>query len=352
MARPRTDRRRRALLPAVVVLSLLLLPVALPAPSASAAAPKTLCKLQGDRLLELSGLASDGENLYAVNDGGSQVEVIVLDRDCQELRTVTASVDPYDVEDLALARDGTLWLADTGDNGKDRDTVAVIKVDRAGNASLHRLTYPDGAHDTEAILLDRSGRPFLVTKNVLGQSEVYRPTGKLRTPGPTPMEKVADVSFQATDTPGGPEEAGAVSSLLVTGGAVSRDGKAVALRTYNDAYLFPAPDGDVVKALSQPPARIPLPNEPQGEAIAFDPNGTLLSAGEGSSQPIRAVPRAAAKVASAPRTEAESEDGGGTPADSATEEDRERSALPAIAIAVVVGGLLWFGLGRLQRRRR
>ena len=32
----------------------------------------------------------------------------------------TAAVDPYDPEDLAVAADGTVWLADTGDNNAIR----------------------------------------------------------------------------------------------------------------------------------------------------------------------------------------------------------------------------------------
>lgn len=343
MALPRAERRRLGGLAASIALVALLAP----SPGAAAADPERLCTLRGDRLMELSGLASDGDLLYAVNDGGSQVEVVVLNDECEQQRTITANIDPYDIEDLALARDGTLWLADTGDNGKDRDTVALIKVSPDGAASLHRLTYPDGQHDTEAILLDRSGRPHLVTKNLLGQSEVYRPTGALRSPGPTRLAKVADVTFQVSDTPGGPREAGPAGSLLVTGGAVSRDGKVVALRTYNDAYLYPAPDGNVVKALRRTPVHIPLPNEPQGEAIAFMPDGTLLSAGEGAGQPIRSVPGAAAKAAPA----AKPEDGGGTSADS-TAAEREKSPLAAIAVAAVAAALLWFGLGRLRRRRR
>src|SRR5690606_39375384 len=91
-----------------------------------------------ERLAELSGLASNGQELFAVNDGGTQVEVFVLDRNCRVQRTITAGIDPYDVEDLALAPDGVLWLSDTGDNGKSRDTVAVIKVRQDGSASLHR----------------------------------------------------------------------------------------------------------------------------------------------------------------------------------------------------------------------
>src|SRR5207237_1742002 len=96
-------------------------------------------------------------------------------------------------------------------------------------------------------------------------------------------------------TQGGP--VGSFGSVLVTGGATSADGTVVALRTYTDAYLYAAPDGDVPAALQRTPMRIPLPGEKQGEAIAFDPDGTLLSGSEGVGEPLRAVRGAAALAA-------------------------------------------------------
>src|SRR5213075_592302 len=56
-------------------------------------------------------------------------------------------------------------------------------------------------------------------------------------------------------------------------------------------------DGDLVAALNQPPIRVPLPDEPQGEAVAFEPDGTLLSGSEtrgGVRGEIRGVAGAAA----------------------------------------------------------
>jgi hypothetical protein len=143
------------------------------------------------------------------------------------------------------------------------------------------------------LLIDKSGIPYIVTKEPLGSALVYRPTAPLRTDISVPLEQVARVTLSTTDTPGGPLE-GALDSRLVTGAASMADGSVIALRTYTDAYLYPVSDGDIVKALSGDPVRIPLPNEPQGEAIAFDPDGTLLSASEGAGTPIRAVAGAAA----------------------------------------------------------
>lgn len=276
-------------------------------PAAAQPVVRELCTPGGSELAELSGLAADGDRWFAVSDGGTELRVVVLrPSDCQVLDEITAEVDPYDVEDLALAADGTLWLADTGDNELHRSTVALHRLTQDGDTSLYRLTYPDGPHDAEALLLDRAGVPYVVTKE-LGAARVYRPVGVLTEPGPTRLEQIATVRLEPTDTPGGP--VGAVGSVLITGGAVSSDGHVVALRTYTDAYLFSAPGGDVVAALAGAPVRIRLPDEPQGEALALTPDGTLLSgseapsgsealSGAGGAAPIRAVPGAVALVAS------------------------------------------------------
>ena len=64
--------------------------------------------------------------MLAMNDGGDRAEVYVLDGGCPVADVRSADVDPYDPEDMALAADGTIWLADTGDNEQDRQTVALI----------------------------------------------------------------------------------------------------------------------------------------------------------------------------------------------------------------------------------
>ena len=41
------------------------------------------------------------------------------------------------------------------------------------------MTYPDGPHDAESLLLAPDGTPYIVTKEVLGDSGVYRPDAAL-----------------------------------------------------------------------------------------------------------------------------------------------------------------------------
>ena len=256
---------------------------------------ETYCRPTDPGLAELSGLTSIDGVLYAIGDSGADDRVAVLGADCAVERWIDVPVDPYDVEDLT-SYDGSLWLADIGDNQMRRDTVALTRLDPASGAGeLYRLTYPDGPHDAETILIEPGGRPVIVTKELSGVSGVYVPAGDesvadLDSPGPTPMRKVGDLAFTATDTVGGPPFV--VGSILATGGAVSADGTVAAVRTYTDAYLFRPSDGDIASALVDPTASravVPLPDQPQGEAVVFTDDGSLLIASEAGFGPTEAA---------------------------------------------------------------
>jgi hypothetical protein len=275
-------------------------------PALDAGLPRSSCTVDDARLVELSGLAVVGSGstderggLWAMADGGRRIQLHRLDPDtCAVVESRTASVDPYDAEDLAVGPDGALWVGDIGDNDQRRDTVALIVVPARGEPVLHRLRYPDGPHDAEALLVDARGVPTLVTKS-LGVAGIYQPEGPLRGEGPTPLVHVTDLALPTSTTQGGP--IGGFGSRTVTGGAVSADGRLVALRTYTDAWLFLVPDGgEVADALRGTPVQVPLPGEPQGEAVAFAADGALLSGSEargGVAGQVRRVPGAAALVA-------------------------------------------------------
>jgi hypothetical protein len=186
---------------------------------------------------------------------------------------------------------------------------------------------------------------------VLGEAKIYRPKAALTSPGPTALESVGSLTVHATDTPGGP--VGGIGSVLVTGAATTADGKILALRTYTDAYLYSAPDGNVLEGLKRTPVRVPLPNEKQGEAIAFEPDGTLLSGSEGVGEPIRAVRGATSLVTPAADTPSGQPGGAANPAATApgTDSGSGVPVLPAAGIVLVVVAGGWFALSRLRKRR-
>lgn len=345
-AGPPPDRRRLRRLAAAAGLALIIGPI-LPAYAepADRSAPAARCRLTDPRLAEVSGLVERGDRMLVHNDGGNSLQVFVLDRSCTVLDVRTAPVDPYDPEDMAVAADGTVWLADTGDNTGTRATVALLALHPDGSSSVHRLAYPDGPRDVEALLLAPDATPYLVTKEVLGASAVYRPAGALVDEGTVELVEVGGVDLVLTGTPGGP--VGRAGQLMVTGGAVSPDGRRIALRTYTDAYVWPLTGSDVAGALATEPGRVALPEAAQGEAISFTGDGAaLLVAGEGLPSEVTVVPLPDA--AESLRT---TQPVGG-PADALPPEDDAAAPVAAAIVAAVVAGLLVWLLGRLVRRRR
>ncbi|KQS69849.1 hypothetical protein ASG41_21215 [Modestobacter sp. Leaf380] len=306
--------------------------------------PTTPCSVTDARLPEISGLATSGDTTLAMNDGGDAVTVYVLDAACTVVAERTAAVDPYDPEDMALAADGTVWIADTGDNRATRETVALIALRPDGAAEVFRLSYPDGAHDSEALLLAPDGTPYLVTKEVLGSSGVYRPATALDAGTTVALERVGDLTLELTGTSGGP--VGRAGQLMVTGGAVSADGAAVAVRTYTDVLVWPLAGSDVAGALATPPARVALPDSPQGEAVTFAADGrSLVVSGEGLPAAVTVVPAVGA-LAPAAAT------GPAAVSAQALTEDGSTGLSPWTAglIAAVAAAVLVWTTGKLRRR--
>ncbi|MGV8875215.1 MAG: hypothetical protein ACOH2Q_21975 [Rhodococcus sp. (in: high G+C Gram-positive bacteria)] len=330
---------------------------------------ETYCRPTDPGLFELSGLTSADGVLYAIGDSGADDRVAQLGADCTVERWIDVPVDPYDVEDLT-SYEGSLWLADIGDNQMRRDTVALTRMDPStGAGELHRLTYPDGAHDAETVLIEPGGRPVIVTKEFSGVSGVYVPAGDesvadLSSPGPTPLRKVGELAFTATETVGGPPFV--VGSILATGGALSVDGTVAAVRTYTDVYLFHPSGGDIASTLVDPTAPravVAVPGQPQGEALTFIDNGDLLIASEagfgptdGILPPILRLPGAQSLELSAPEPAAP-ESVSPTPSadqlpETPTATDSEWGFRAAVAAGVVlVAGAVGFTVRRSRRSR-
>ncbi len=263
-----------------------------------------VCRIADQRLDELSGLVATTDGYIVVNDGADKAshrKIFYLSKNCSVRRTVSYPSRPRDTEDLQLGRDGTLWVADIGDNGASRNTIALWKLaPGASKPSLFRLSYPDGARDAEALLIAPDGTPIIVTKTA-GSAGIYIPAEPLKAKSTTTLKLAGSVAVPLTTTSNPYSFAG---RLVITGAATSPDGARVVLRTYADAFEYDVPDGDVVKALtSGTPRQVALPDEPQGESIAYTPDGTaLLTVSEGSKPSLLRYPLPSAPSPAVPST--------------------------------------------------
>lgn len=269
----------------------------------AAAAVALACTLADPRVAESSGAARVPPPgwLVTANDSGGRAELYVLDRRCRTVATIgVRGATNVDWEDLAAGPDGSVWIGDIGDNRARRDAVVLYRMrlpaplrSTAVDADRVTLRYEDGPRDAETLLVDRDGTPFVVTKDLLGRSGVYRAdlrAGVLRRTG--------SVQFGPTGTAGGPG-IGVVAQLTATGGSVSPDGTKVAIRTYTDLYEWRVPAGGLAAAFGSAPARTALAETRQGEAVAYVSDRELALTSEGEHAPVHVVASALAAPATA-----------------------------------------------------
>jgi len=241
--------------------------------------------LQSAQLDESSGIAVSAKNpgtLWINNDSGDTARLFAVAPDgaLQGIYPFEGA-NAIDWEDVALGpgpvpKAPYLYAADIGDNGATRPNIVVYRAREpkvVADGGTHPITgvdaltlsYPDGAHDAEALMVDpRSGEIYIVVKHLAtgGPAGVYRAPAGLAAGGTTVLTKVGDVRL-----PFGPV------AFAVTAGDISRDGKAIGLRTYGSVRLWHlGPEQSVMAALDAKPCRGPVPIEPQGEALGFQPD--------------------------------------------------------------------------------
>ncbi len=354
---------RRVILPLAVSLVLLvsgtggtaLAAVTVPGGHPTAPAlgdPSTYCELADPMIDESSGLTvstRDPERLWTHNDSGDSARIFALgtpqDGKCSTVGILQlAGVDAFDAEDLAAGPGNTLWLADIGDNIGQRTRIVLDRVVEPATisgtvpvpASRFRFSYPDEAHDAEAVLVAPSGQVVIVSKGSTSKPRIYAAPGRPAAVGATaPAEVVPLIGHGELNAPG----AGGTFSA-VTGGAVSPDGHLVVLRTYLGAYVYPVVGDDLVGALLATPRSVSLPPQPQGESVTFTADGrALLVSSEGVDTPVLRIPLVPG-------------DGGGVVRSLVgTQGSRRPLVVTGAAAVVAVLGLVVLGLRRRGRYR-
>jgi hypothetical protein len=298
-------------------------------------------RFEDTRIVESSGLVVVGESLVTTNDSGDSGRLFTVDpHSGSTIRVTEWSDDPTDVEALAPAGDGSVWVGDIGDNAGERTSVSVTRVSVVGvepQMPSYELVYPEGPRDAESLIADpATGRLYVVSKGVLGGT-LYAAPERLSAGKPNRLEEVAPVLGIATDA------------------AFFPDGRHLIVRSYTEAAVYSWPDLTEV-------GRFGLPDQQQGEGIAVSVDGTIYASSEGLHAPVlRIALPAAVQRAMEPAPPSASLTPTPTPSATpppGTREGRElpeREAGPRSAWGWALGGILGLGivvvLGRALRPR-
>jgi hypothetical protein len=224
------------------------------------------------KLIEASGIADSKANpgyLWVEQDSGNPPEVSLLQHNGKWLKNIhLAHVVNRDWEDLVLSNGPKpgikyLYIAETGDNLLVHPDYAIYRFEEPLAATdtvqyIDKIAffYPDGSHNTEAILVDPGSKDiYIITKTDL-KSKIFKLAYPYST---TIMNKV--------------EEVGSLPYNYVVSAAISPAGNGILVKTYDAIYYYPHKPGEsLLQSLNKKPVSLPYQQEPQGEAIVFANN--------------------------------------------------------------------------------
>jgi len=233
---------------------------------------------------ECSGLAASRKNpglFWSNNDSGDRQRLYGFNEAGQhKARLWLNGASANDWEDLAIGpgpetEETYLYVGDFGDNYKKRGTIQIYRAveplvpagqDRNSDIYVEAMqfdvSYPDGAHDCEAMFVDQgeaalsqgtSGRVYIITKSN-GNGYLYW----VDLP-PQP----ASLTFT---------KAGRVPAPgLITGADINPAGSIVVLRTYGEMFMWRRRSWRSVEQslVGQGGCSVSEEGERQGEAVAF-----------------------------------------------------------------------------------
>jgi hypothetical protein len=252
-------------------------------------APKKLFTIRDARIDESSGLAKSQKYegiWWTVNDSGDTARVFGINATGKVKAELSFKAPVKDVEAIAVDREGTIYIADIGDNKATREMIEVYTIPEpdqladATNVKYHRydFKYPDGAHDAETLLIaPETGQMFFVTKVAKGLGGYYAAPETASREGTNELTKVGDAPAGVTD------------------GTFLPDGERVILRSYVD--IARVAWGEVPNVVGR--SATPLA---QGESVAVGPRGgdTVLVGSEGKGSAVYEMAIPAAKGAPSP----------------------------------------------------
>lgn len=279
-------RYRRLLIPGLLLVLIVVVLLTSLSREASGASPVSAAEkperdvvstIKHEDIEESSGLVlsrNHDDLAYTINDSGNAPIVYAIEVSTGDLvgTTRVGGGELDDPEALSIDNEGTLWVADIGDNDSDRDDIALYAFPESGRgthsvkARRYPLSYDKGPRDAETLLINpKTNEKFIVTKSLKG-GELFPIPGSLRVnDGNDLIREIEDLS------------------VLVTDGAFTPDGRYAVLRTLGSIQVFDAESWKLLRSDR-------VPNQKQGETLAMEADGaSVLIGSEGKNSELLRV---------------------------------------------------------------
>ena len=236
--------------------------------------------LESDEIDEASGLAVSRDTsfyLWTHNDsGGDPVLYLITNVGADSGKYTLAGATNIDWEDIAIGPGPNdtvtyLFVGDIGDNRAVRDEVTIYRIaepdltvpnlpEEVTLTGVESITfqYPDGARDAETLMVDPVTRDIYVLSKREANIGIYR----------LPFPQSTDETIIAASM-------GAIPFTSIVAGDISADGSEILVKNYFNVYHWSRDAGEsIAEALMKEPSRLDYAAEPQGEAIAWEPDGS------------------------------------------------------------------------------
>ncbi len=257
--------------------------------------PTKLAELQDEEIYESSGLIASRTSpgsYWTHNDAGNEALIYAFDSQGRSrgVWQVTGATSE-DWEDISAGPGpkpdtNYLYIGDIGDNSNSRAEIVIYRIPEpvipnSGPVSTDkqpqatepaeaiRLRYPDGKHDSEALLVHpKTGRIYLVLKEKSETPGIYAADAPKAPGGVVMLSRIGEVDLSGR------------SGDLINGGAISPDGQRAALSDYDQGYEFVLPDAKAPfdSIWKQPMQTVDLGKRKHGEAISYRLDGKALMA--------------------------------------------------------------------------
>ncbi len=223
--------------------------------------------------------------LWSFDDSGGPARIFATDTLGRDLGSFPLrGATNVDWEAISSGRCGAgdcLYLADTGDNNESRAAVDIYRVSEPSVRTTRgtaraipaverlRVRYPDRPRDVEALFVDGQGTMHLISKGRTDGYVHYR----------IPAASWGERSVVAESLGTLPIEPRGGLGRLVTDAALSPDGRRVAVRTYQEIYLFDLIGDGAIRPEGVACSLGGL--DLQGEGVAWLDGSTLVLTSEG-----------------------------------------------------------------------